>query len=284
MMRFNCSSRTIISRPIEHKESNVASLFPSQLTRLPLLCLFVPLPISLVHVHSSIHLEGEELLRAHHARRNHGEEAAFGLPQGAVLDAAVAIAEDHLFRFHHAGFSPPRVRAAASRRRARPASPPALLSAGLRSGPVYAAASPPPSLYDQLFASFDFRSSLVDLPAVSAARALLVLCAYALCGGRGAYLAITAICSAASIGYVSIKAVCAFGVSSVGGAKRVTTEGKDGALAVEALFLSSLALAVAHVAVAYRTSCRERRKLLVYRIDIEAVKQKEAKLKEQIKL
>ncbi|OAY67048.1 uncharacterized protein LOC109707235 [Ananas comosus] len=162
--------------------------------------------------------------------------------------------------------------------------PPALLSAALRSGPVYAAASPPPSLYDQLFASFDFRSSLVDLPAVSAARALLVLCAYALCGGRGAYLAITAICSAASIGYVSIKAVCAFGVSSVGGAKRVTTEGKDGALAVEALFLSSLALAVAHVAVAYRTSCRERRKLLVYRIDIEAVKQKEAKLKEQIKL
>lgn len=54
--------------------------------------------------------------------------------------------------------------------------PPALLSAALRSGPVYAAASPPPSLYDQLFASFDFRSSLVDLPAVSAARALLVLC------------------------------------------------------------------------------------------------------------
>ena len=38
-----------------------------------------------------------------------------------------------------------------------------------------------------------------------------------------------------------------------------------------ALFMCSLALAVGHVAVAYRTSCRERRKLLVYKIDIEAV-------------
>ena len=38
-----------------------------------------------------------------------------------------------------------------------------------------------------------------------------------------------------------------------------------------ALFICSLLLAIGHVAVAYRTSCRERRKLLVYRIDIEAV-------------
>lgn len=38
-----------------------------------------------------------------------------------------------------------------------------------------------------------------------------------------------------------------------------------------ALFLCSSALAVGHVVVAYRTSCRERRKLLVYKIDIEAV-------------
>ncbi|ONI01813.1 hypothetical protein PRUPE_6G160600 [Prunus persica] len=33
----------------------------------------------------------------------------------------------------------------------------------------------------------------------------------------------------------------------------------------------SLVLAVGHIVVAYRTSCRERRKLWVYKIDIEAV-------------
>ncbi|KAK6145487.1 hypothetical protein DH2020_022307 [Rehmannia glutinosa] len=38
-----------------------------------------------------------------------------------------------------------------------------------------------------------------------------------------------------------------------------------------AMFVSSLVLAIGHVVVAYRTSCRERRKLLVYKIDVEAV-------------
>ncbi|XP_052140152.1 uncharacterized protein LOC127759983 [Oryza glaberrima] len=37
------------------------------------------------------------------------------------------------------------------------------------------------------------------------------------------------------------------------------------------MFLMSLALAAAHITVAYRASCRERRRLLVYRIDIEAI-------------
>uniref|UniRef100_A0A0E0N4T8 DUF4220 domain-containing protein n=1 Tax=Oryza rufipogon TaxID=4529 RepID=A0A0E0N4T8_ORYRU len=37
------------------------------------------------------------------------------------------------------------------------------------------------------------------------------------------------------------------------------------------MFLMSLALAAAHIAMAYRASCRERRRLLVYRIDIEAI-------------
>lgn len=39
----------------------------------------------------------------------------------------------------------------------------------------------------------------------------------------------------------------------------------------EPMLVLSLSLAVAHLAVAYRTSCRERRRLLVYRIDVEAV-------------
>ncbi|EEC67365.1 hypothetical protein OsI_34470 [Oryza sativa Indica Group] len=40
------------------------------------------------------------------------------------------------------------------------------------------------------------------------------------------------------------------------------------------MLLLSVALAAAHLAVAYRTSCRERRRLLVYRIDVEAVRLK----------
>lgn len=38
------------------------------------------------------------------------------------------------------------------------------------------------------------------------------------------------------------------------------------------LFLSSLVFALGHVIVAYRTSCRARRKLLIHRIDPESVR------------
>uniref|UniRef100_A0ACD5U5C9 Uncharacterized protein n=1 Tax=Avena sativa TaxID=4498 RepID=A0ACD5U5C9_AVESA len=137
--------------------------------------------------------------------------------------------------------------------------PPALLSAHLRAG-----ADPPyrsfaPVVLDQARA-FDFRSSLVDLPAVSAARALLILCAYAVCGGGGAYLWVVVASVAASVSYVLAKAA----------AMPVALQGK-GADGPEPMLLLSLSLAAAHLAAAYRTSCRERRRLLVYRIDVEAV-------------
>ncbi|XP_020093550.1 uncharacterized protein LOC109713771 [Ananas comosus] len=129
-------------------------------------------------------------------------------------------------------------------------------------------------LADQ-FRDFHFRSSLVDVPLVSAARSLVILCAYAACGGRGVYLGITTLCSFTSACYVLVKSIVMLGVASGEWGRRHRDFGeKGGAAAVEALFLSSLALAVAHLVVAYRTSCRERRKLLVYRIDIEAVKLK----------
>uniref|UniRef100_A0ACD5U4J0 Uncharacterized protein n=1 Tax=Avena sativa TaxID=4498 RepID=A0ACD5U4J0_AVESA len=140
--------------------------------------------------------------------------------------------------------------------------PPALLSAHLRAG-----ADPPyrsfaPVVLDQARA-FDFRSSLVDLPAVSAARALLILCAYAVCGGGGAYLWVVVASVAASVSYVLAKAA----------AMPVALQGK-GADGPEPMLLLSLSLAAAHLAAAYRTSCRERRRLLVYRIDVEAVRLK----------
>ncbi|KAL3837747.1 hypothetical protein ACJIZ3_022338 [Penstemon smallii] len=93
---------------------------------------------------------------------------------------------------------------------------------------------------------------------------------YSFCDGpklsRGPYLGIATVCSVASLVFVSLKASYVFMSSnSYGGGYVKATE--------MALFLSSLGLAIGHVVVAYRTSCRERRKLLVYKIDIEAVSQ-----------
>ena len=69
-------------------------------------------------------------------------------------------------------------------------------------------------------------------------------------------------CSLLSLMFVSLKASVVFAGKDRGGYVRATEI---------ALFICSLALAVGHIVVAYRTSCRERRKLLVYKIDIEAV-------------
>ncbi|KAJ6726926.1 ALPHA/BETA HYDROLASE RELATED PROTEIN [Salix purpurea] len=118
------------------------------------------------------------------------------------------------------------------------------------------------------FSNYDFRCSLVDIPLISIIRSAVIICVYSLCDGpglsRGPYLGITATCSVSSLIYVSFKAPRVFRVSRMDRGEHV--------IAMEiALFICSLLLAIGHVAVAYRTSCRERRKLLVYRIDIEAV-------------
>jgi hypothetical protein len=138
--------------------------------------------------------------------------------------------------------------------------PSALLSA--------ATLSPRPSLYSH-FSDYDFRSSLIDIPLVSIVRSAVIFCVYSLCDGpslsRGPYLGITTICSVLSLVFVLLKASFVFdsiNSSSNGGYVR--------AMEVS-LFVCSLVLAIGHVVVAYRISCRERRKLLVYKIDIEAV-------------
>ncbi|CAN6324723.1 unnamed protein product [Urochloa humidicola] len=150
--------------------------------------------------------------------------------------------------------------------------PPALLSASLRavagdgdSGASFASAALAQAR------GFDFRSSLVDLPAVSAARALLILCAYVVCGGGGAYLWVVAGCAAGSVSYVLAKAAAvlprrAEALVQAGGAAAPAVAAAAGP---EAMIVLSLALAAAHIAAAYRTSCRERRRMLVYRIDVE---------------
>ncbi|KAF8780182.1 hypothetical protein HU200_001845 [Digitaria exilis] len=152
--------------------------------------------------------------------------------------------------------------------------PPALLSNFLRAQAQHPAASVAASLADQARA-FRFATSLVDLPAVSAARSLLILCAYTACGGgAAAYMWVAVACSVASLCYVLAKAVAVFGVAAAAAAGQglgVGIQGKGQLVAVEAMFLMSLALAAAHLAMAYRACCRERRRQIVYRIDVEAV-------------
>lgn len=159
--------------------------------------------------------------------------------------------------------------------------PPALLSNFLRD----AAATHTHSLLDQA-RGFGFRSSLVDLPAVSAARSLLILCAYTACGGGAAYLWVAAACSVGSLLYVLAKAVAVFGLGlgPAHGGTSLQLHGSGQLAAVQAMFLMSLALAAAHLAMACRASSRERRRLhVVYRIDIEAVRLKGAHTPKSLK-
>ncbi|KAK4436519.1 hypothetical protein Salat_0815600 [Sesamum alatum] len=112
--------------------------------------------------------------------------------------------------------------------------------------------------------NYDFRHSLIDIPLLSILRSAIILCVYSFCDGprlsRGPYLAAATVCAVASLVFVSLKASYIFMVSSDVRAMEV------------AMFVSSVGLAIGHVVVAYRTSCRERRKLLVYKIDVEAVR------------
>ncbi|GMI69732.1 hypothetical protein like AT2G40095 [Hibiscus trionum] len=115
------------------------------------------------------------------------------------------------------------------------------------------------------FNNYDFRYSLVDIPLISIVRSAVIICVYSFCDGpklsSGPYLGITTICSVSSLIFVSLKASFVFSWSIR----------RQGSAMEAALFICSSALAIAHVIVAYRTSCRERRKLLIYKIDIEAI-------------
>ncbi|KMZ76148.1 Alpha/beta hydrolase related protein [Zostera marina] len=115
---------------------------------------------------------------------------------------------------------------------------------------------------------FDFKSSLVDVPLISVARSLLILFVYSLCDvpgrSRGPYLGTTLFCSVVSVSYVAVKACVTFDGSM---RWRQSPEGSIW----QAVIMSSMLLAIAHVVVAYKTNCRERRKLVVFQIDLEAV-------------
>lgn len=102
---------------------------------------------------------------------------------------------------------------------------------------------------------------------------------YSICDGpalsHGPYLGTVTVCSFVSIAVLSVKA-CVSTVNSqieaeasVSITRKILRLKKSWGMPV--LFLSSVVFALGHIVVAYRTSCRARRKLMFHRADPEAV-------------
>ncbi|XP_031495334.1 uncharacterized protein LOC116260935 [Nymphaea colorata] len=137
-----------------------------------------------------------------------------------------------------------------------------------------------------LLRNYDFRSSLVDIPLISIARSVVITCVYSLCDGRGLsygpYVGVTVLCSLVSVMVVALKA-WAFGTAVVVDGGRFVYyhnlqqqneshhHGLWQVMGMQVMMMCSLVLALGHIAAAYRTRRKERKKLLLYRIDPEAV-------------
>ncbi|KAB2061381.1 hypothetical protein ES319_A10G081300v1 [Gossypium barbadense] len=136
--------------------------------------------------------------------------------------------------------------------------------------------------FNQHFRLYAFKNSLIDIPLVSILRSIIITCVYSMCDGpalsHGPYAGTVTLCAFVSIILLSIKA-CVFTVNS-----RIEAEASSSAYSLTSqrlhwkkswgmpvLFLSSVVFALGHTVIAYRTSCRARRKLLFHRVDPEAV-------------
>ncbi|XP_019150151.1 PREDICTED: uncharacterized protein LOC109146957 [Ipomoea nil] len=126
---------------------------------------------------------------------------------------------------------------------------------------------------------YTFKSSLTEIPLVSIIRSLVITCVYSMCNSaalsHGPYLGTVTFCSVISVLLLSIKA-CVFSVNSYLEAEASTSISRQRlhlkkSWGMPVLFLSSVVFALGHTVVAYRTSCRARRKLLFHRVDPDAV-------------
>lgn len=103
--------------------------------------------------------------------------------------------------------------------------------------------------------------------------------AYSICDlqalSHGSYLGTVTFCSFVSILLLSFKA-CVFTINSQLEDEASTSLSRrrlhlKKSWGMPVLFLSSVVFALGHIVVAYRTSCKARRKLVLHRIDPEAV-------------
>ncbi|KAM7253780.1 hypothetical protein ACFE04_031462 [Oxalis oulophora] len=133
--------------------------------------------------------------------------------------------------------------------------------------------------FKQHFNRYNFNRSLIDVPLVSILRSFLIICVYSICDApalsHGPYLGTVTLCSIVSILLLSVKA-CVFSVNSQIEAEASLSLSRrrlhlKRSWGMPVLFLSSVVFALGHMVVAYRTSCRARRKLMFHRVDPEAV-------------
>ncbi|KAJ4957508.1 hypothetical protein NE237_024619 [Protea cynaroides] len=126
---------------------------------------------------------------------------------------------------------------------------------------------------------YGFRSSLVDIPLFSVIRSFVITCVYSFCDApglsHGPYLGTATLCSFVSVLILSVKA-CIFAVTSKIEDEASSSPAKQKihlkkSWGMPVLFFSSLVFALGHIVVAYRTSCKARRKLLFHRVDPDAV-------------
>ncbi|KAK2974350.1 hypothetical protein RJ640_021206 [Escallonia rubra] len=126
---------------------------------------------------------------------------------------------------------------------------------------------------------YAFKSSLTDIPLVSVVRSLIITCVYTMCDGpalsHGPYLGTVTLCSLVSILLLSVKA-CVFSFNSQMEVEASSSISRQKlhlkkSWGMPVLFLSSVVFALGHIVIAYRTSCRARRKLLFHRVDPETV-------------
>lgn len=124
---------------------------------------------------------------------------------------------------------------------------------------------------------YAFRKSLIDIPLVSIVRSIFITCVYSICHGpglsQGPYLGTVTICAIVSIAILGVKA-CLFTPtmyteSEISPYLEKLHVKKSWGMSV--LFLSSMVFAFGHIVVAYRTSCRARRKLMFHHADPESV-------------
>ncbi|KAF7814338.1 putative haloalkane dehalogenase [Senna tora] len=113
---------------------------------------------------------------------------------------------------------------------------------------------------------YAFKSSLTDIPLVSVIRSLIILCVYTICDApalsHGPYLGTVKVCVFTVNSQIEVDAAASIS------RQRLHLKKSWG---MPVLFLSSVVFALGHTVVAYRTSCRARRKLIFHRVDPEAV-------------
>ena len=127
---------------------------------------------------------------------------------------------------------------------------------------------------------YTFKASLTDIPLLSLLRSFLVICVYSLSDApalsHGPYLGTVSLCSVLSILLLSVKACIFTANSQLNNAEASISPSRQRlhlkkSWGMPVLFLSSVVFALGHTVVAYRTSCRARRKLLFHRVDPESV-------------